>query len=560
MKIRLILTGVALLVATAAWAQPTGGTMGGVDILVVDKYKAKVREAVKITGQPEVKDTTVQPLPVNIRVRPRFAVPKVQLEPIQPVSIGKTRVERMPKNYVRMGVGNYGSPEFALAVGAGRTTNASWALKASHQSTATGVPQDTRVFRNNASQDNRLQARWVQNVGSVRMSMGLEGQSQMVSFYGVPLDSALNLSDTANRAPQRWMHSGGGEWNIEPLRTNRRSVFYGVQTEYRFLYDAVGSAQEHRARLAADFRKPVGNVELLLPLSASFLDLKQSFGTTRLVLAEFAPSVADTVGILSFTAGFKAVPAFRQSPGTAVPAKLYVFPNIKMTVPLVKNVINIQGGYVGSVLNTGWGGLLAVNPWISELTNYRESSETRLYGGLTGRITGRLSYQVGAAFVDRNFAAQFYREAGKLTTDSGRIHVEYVNWTNFQQRAELAYQHPIGLEVRSFYERNGFKSSGGTLYHLPAYEAGINALLNLKGKVRLESDLRWVGPRNIPSANTEPGQLPSYLDWRLGVYYQYNKQLQAYANGTNLLNQPYALWQGYTVQGIRGVLGLSYKF
>ena len=131
MKIRLILTGVAVLAATAAWAQPTGGTMGGVDILVVDKYKAKVREAVKITGQPEVKDTTVQPLPVSIRVRPRFAVPKVQLEPIQPVSIGKTRVERMPKNYVRMGVGNYGSPEFALAVGAGRTTNASWALKAS---------------------------------------------------------------------------------------------------------------------------------------------------------------------------------------------------------------------------------------------------------------------------------------------------------------------------------------------------------------------------------------------------------------------------------------------
>jgi outer membrane receptor protein involved in Fe transport len=54
--------------------------------------------------------------------------------------------------------------------------------------------------------------------------------------------------------------------------------------------------------------------------------------------------------------------------------------------------------------------------------------------------------------------------------------------------------------------------------------------------------------------------LPSYVDWRMGVYYQYNKQLQAYVNGTNLLNSKYALWQGYTVQGIRGVLGLAYKF
>ena len=86
-----------VVVAAGASAQPIGGSMGGVDILVVDRYKAKVREAVKITGQPEVKDTTVQPLPVNIRVRPRFAAPKVQLEPIQPISIGKTRLERMPK-------------------------------------------------------------------------------------------------------------------------------------------------------------------------------------------------------------------------------------------------------------------------------------------------------------------------------------------------------------------------------------------------------------------------------------------------------------------------------
>lgn len=550
-----------LMGAAGAFAQPVGGSMGGVDILVVDRYKAKVREAVKITGQPEVKDTTVQPLPVNIRVRPRFAAPKVQLEPIQPISIGKTRVERMPKNYLRMGVGNYGSPELAFAVGAGRTTNASWAVKAAHQSTATGVPADTRVFRNNAAQDNRIQARWVQNVGSVRLSTGMEGQSQMVSFYGVPLDSAVNLKDTNTRAPQRWMHSAGVSVQLEPLRTGRKAFFYGLNTDYNYLYDAVGAAQEHRAQFGVDLRKRVQNVQLLVPISASALQISQVMGATRLLAVDFSPSIADTVGLFHFTAGFKMIPVFRQSPGTAVPAKLYARPNLQATVPLVKNVINIYGGFVGSVNTAGWSGLLGQNPWISELTEYRETAETRLYAGFNGRITGRLGYQLGLSLISKTNAAQFYRNAGGFAQDSGRIFVEYVNWTNVQQRAELSYQHPEGLELRSFLELNRYRGAGGTvgtIYHVPAYEAGVHGLFNLKGKVRLETDLRWVGPRDVPGAASDA--LPSYVDWRMGVYYQYNKQLQAYVNGTNLLNSKYALWQGYTVQGIRGVLGLAYKF
>ena len=550
-----------VVVAAGASAQPIGGSMGGVDILVVDRYKAKVREAVKITGQPEVKDTTVQPLPVNIRVRPRFAAPKVQLEPIQPISIGKTRLERMPKNYLRMGVGNYGSPELAFAVGAGRTTNASWTVKAAHQSTVTGVPADTRVFRDNAAQDNRIQARWVQNVGSVRLSTGMEGQSQMVSFYGVPLDSAVNLKDTNTRAPQRWMHSAGVSVQLEPLRTGRRAVFYGLNTDYKFLYDAVGATQEHRAQLGVDLRKRVQNVQLLFPISASALQISQVMGATRLLAVDFSPSIADTVGLFHFTAGFKVTPVFRQSPGTAVPTKLYGFPNLQATVPLVKNVINIYGGFVGSVNTAGWSGLLGQNLWISELTEYRETAETRLYAGFNGRITGRLGYQLGLSLISKTNAAQFYRNAGGFVQDSGRIFVEFVNWTNVQQRAELSYQHPVGLELRSFMELNRYRGAGGTvgtIYHVPAYEAGVQGLFNLKGKVRLETDLRWVGPRDVPG--TAADALPSYVDWRMGVYYQYNKQLQAYINGTNLLNIKYALWQGYTVQGIRGVLGLAYKF
>ena len=64
--------------------------VGDVEVSVTDKYRAKVAEAVKISGQPSLTDTTVQKLPVRIQVRPSVVPVDPVMELIPPVKITKT--------------------------------------------------------------------------------------------------------------------------------------------------------------------------------------------------------------------------------------------------------------------------------------------------------------------------------------------------------------------------------------------------------------------------------------------------------------------------------------
>ena len=550
-------------------AQPT--QVGGLQISVFEKYKATVSEAVKITSQPDVKDTTVDKLPVLISVRPRFAEPVVRFELISPLTIGKTKVERMPSNYLTVGVGNYTSPEMAFAFGNGRSTGTTWSVQAQHFSTQSGVKD--RLYLDNATMNNEFRTRLVQSIGNTRLGLEAGASLDQFSFYGVPLDSAVNLADTAKRAPGRWVQTYTLGMNWQPTRFTRKSVFYGLSSDYHYFDDMNGRQQEHRLSGTADFRKKIEKVILVMPIQVTALQLNQrsavtsvdSLGRTELLGVEFAPSVADSVGRLHFTAGFRVVPVWTRV-DTTVTTKAYFFPEIKGELPLVTNALNVFGGWIGRVHMEGMRNVVAQNPYVLESSPFKPTSENRIYVGFNGRITGRLGYMVTGQILNYTNKAMFYRAPGQAVTDSGRFVMEYTDLSIVQPKAELSYQHPAGVEIRTYgllnrTSRLDENNNKLPFYHLPEWEVGAHVLVNLKGKIRVESDVRYVGAREIPSVSPLISPtLDPFVDVRLGVYYAYNKQLSAYINATNLLNDAYSLWQGYDTQGTRVMLGLSYSF
>lgn len=94
-----ILVSIFTLTTALIWAQPV---MNGLEISVTEKYNAQVAEGIKITGQPNVMDTTVEKLPVAISVRNRTWMPEPRLEVIPPLKISRARLERLPANTVHM--------------------------------------------------------------------------------------------------------------------------------------------------------------------------------------------------------------------------------------------------------------------------------------------------------------------------------------------------------------------------------------------------------------------------------------------------------------------------
>jgi hypothetical protein len=57
-----------------------------------------------------------------------------------------------------------------------------------------------------------------------------------------------------------------------------------------------------------------------------------------------------------------------------------------------------------------------------------------------------------------------------------------------------------------------------------------------------------------------PPVLPDFVDIRLHIEYQFSPQFSIYARGTNLLNQPIFIWEGYRERGIFAALGVMLTF
>jgi hypothetical protein len=70
----------------------------------------------------------------------------------------------------------------------------------------------------------------------------------------------------------------------------------------------------------------------------------------------------------------------------------------------------------------------------------------------------------------------------------------------------------------------------------------------------------YIGEREVAQAAAVKPILPSFVDVRLNIEYQFSPQFSIYARGTNLLNQPIFIWDGYRERSVFAALGVMLTF
>ncbi len=563
-----ILASFLTMTAVLTWAQPV---MSGLEISVTEKYTAQVAEGIKITGQPNVMDTTVEKLPVDIRVRNRTWVPEPRMEPIPPLKISRARLDRLPANTVHMTLGNYTTAEVGFALGNARSDLQRWGVQGQHFSTQggfravspLGVPQN--IFRRTTWMENSLQGQYAHIIGRGRLSAEASGIWNRYAFYGVPLTPS-NPQDSANTAPGRWIQEYHVGLSYVHSRLRPKQLFHGAEITGHHWIDQGGRQSESGLAGGVDWRLPVQDIFLELPIHGAWNHLLQVARVDSVGMplpidywsAQFSPAVSDSVGSLYFRIGLNAI--FTGEGANF--DKPYLPPVVHIEFPLVKSVLNLYAGLEGSAENGGMRQRVQDMPFLSESASYEAIRQASLYAGASGRLTSYMGYRFGIR--QRSYAnyAMFTRpyEAMSSASDSGRFGVEYVGVTMLEPSGELSFQNGLGWEVRGFaLLRMATRNDGGTLYHIPAAEIGGQAFFSLKDKIRFESTVIYRGTRLAQGMNGDE-TLPAYLDGRLSAVYTYNKQLNATFKVDNLFHSRATWWTGYPIQGIRANLGLVYKF
>lgn len=559
------------VVGGSAFAQGGNGeeeSVGNVEINVYDRYEAKVREARKISQQPNYNDTTTHKLPVDYDFSPRIVETELELEPITPALLTRTKLPSYPENMVKFGFGNYITPELSLVLANSRSNALSWSVALDHFSTQTGALRDRSIYNDNFTMNNGLRG-GIKHVGRKwRFKGDVDIDLRDISYYGVPKVAGVNESIADSDPMRQRYYTYGASTRYERVNNSGNDVFRGVGLKYHYMHDRY-SAGEHFLKAMSDWTIPAGDVDLYLGAGFDYLNYSADSAGSSAYAVRLKPYIKREVNDIHFTVGLNInyvgnAAYSTESALSDTSSGFYVYPEVRAELPLVRDVLNIFGGWVGNVDLNGLSGISKMNPYVAPGVAVQETGVNKVYVGISGRISRRFGYNLQADYFRYANKALFYRDSNDYASGfNPYLRVGYENLDVVAPRAELTYHHPSGVEVSgdaTYFLYN--MEEGRVPYHLPDFKGAINVSYTWKEKIVMKTNFILTGPREglRVSSGADEVTMPTFMDWRLYTEYKYNDYLSAYLSVNNILNQDYDLWYGYPAQGIRVILGFAMRF
>ncbi|MDX5326490.1 MAG: hypothetical protein LPK80_09545 [Bacteroidota bacterium] len=556
-----------VLPATILVAQPTDEkNIGQVTIDVTARYRANIKEAVKISGQPTFADSTTKKINVKYEVPNRPVDLTFNPQPIPPLRISGARLPRLPHNFIKVGMGMYVTPEVELFIGNTRNRDFQWGVRASHFSTQSGVTGI--AFDNNALSRNQIGFDGKKLMRDLRFNFGVEGNYNTIRYYGVPEAAAdIDSLDYGEKAPGQQYKHAKAYVEFSQRGQRRPGVFRNAGLAYNIMGDQYG-ALEHDLDFSNTWLVKAKEEDLYIDLKAQYQSTGfDSVVNPRLFLIGFIPHISSNWGKVNFTVGMN----FSVTSGpadeyeiTADNKSFFFAPYFKISTTLVERVLTFDAGWVGDVNNTSMWDLSQMNPYINPRVELAASGYNKIYANLRGILARNLNYRIGGGYNILRNKALFYRSPDLPLPDQiAGFNVVYddIKVLNLQGGIEWSADGP--LDVLAYGEYNQYNTSTQEhAWHLPELRTGLRLKYTWKEKIAFSTDWQYVGERWAHTGDETwyAQKLDGYLDAQFGVQYYYNDNLNAYLNVTNLLSQNYQEWMGYPVQRIRFNLGLSYKF
>ncbi|MEJ8755374.1 hypothetical protein WG947_00075 [Pontibacter sp. H259] len=496
------------------------------------------------------------PAVVDRAVKYRFEdyrLPEQDIElQMRVLTIKQDELTKLYGNYLKAGLGNYGTLYLKGFFHNKRSENSSFGANVSHVSSARGpeVKSQAAVSNTNLA----LHAEKYLPGFSIGGRLGYERDKN--HFYGYAPSLQTEVDEDTTKQVFNRVHANGYIHN----QTSGAKLIYKTGVKLNYLKDhfnlsevnaAINLNSEYSIDTLSGFRV---NGDL------SFVSHKDSSTVSR-TFFKLNPSYERQFGVARVTLG-----ANIAYTGDEVndARQFNIYPQFRLGLEPIEDNLLLYLGLGGDLQRVTLYELTKENPWIAPKVDVADINKgLEVYGGFSANLsnyvhlTGRVAYQNY-----RNL--YFYNNSRADSTKFDLVYDDGVtNVFNIYSEAVFDYIDEIRLGLKLDYNKYNTASLDHA-FHRPELMASAFATYNFYDKILFNSELYYIGSSfgrvYRPDGSFVTQETDNIIDLNLKADYKFTNTFTVFLMANNILGNKYERFVNYPVKSINVIGGVTYSF
>ncbi len=514
---------------------------------IIKNYEAQLLEANKMKVTPTLPPLDTATKYQDYVVPPRPAKVSYDAPKLRPLGMKSAGKEKQYKGFIKAGGGIPSSIYGEAGYGFGVKDKFDGKIWARHHQ-ANFKDYENQRFRNTEGQ--------VSGSGKLTKTAALEGKVgyayDRVHFYGYDHEQ-FTYDEERTRQDFKTLDVGFRVFNGE--RTDADFNYFVAPKFYSMRDNEANKETGFDLTLGASkwfAEKHVLRVNLRTDFTSFGIDDKQKLNNIYI-----QPSFTFHTGILRFKAGGN----FASNRDV-----FHVYPDAELNVRVFGDGIQLFAVANGDLRKNTYRSISDYNPFIdirgSDLTAPTQLKNTgyrNYFGGIRGNFSW-LNYSVQGGFSTANDLAlyQTFFTSESIT----RFEVLYDTAKIYNLQGTLTLKPIDNLTVGGTLSQNIFKMNKAlAAWGLPGLEGNFNAEYKvLEGKAGIRAECYIADRIRRRDIDNVPGKDGALVDFGFGGNYYFTKNIGAFLDINNILNNKRERWHTYPTYGLNILVGLTAKF
>ena len=564
-----------------ALAQKKDENIGSEVVNIVKPYSPTISDAFKVKETPtfeddvEVQKEKIEYSIFSFPVASTFTPAKGRAADVE-----KAKKEKLFKNYATLGFGNYLTinAELFITEDISKSEYVGGMIRhLSSQGDIDGVILDNQFATTSAD------VTYGSRDKDLHYNIDLGYKNQVSNWYGLPTDYMTFDEATLNSINEKQSFNTiqlGGKLGMKDGFLDNSTLLF------KRFSDALGSGENRfyvKPETSFEIMDTKVNLGVIVDYVGGSFDRSYynegSFNYSNINFGA-SPSILLQEDDYSVQFGASVFYSTQKIDGVS-DSKLFIYPNIKASYKLVPEILTLYAGAEGTLHQNSYADFVDVNPFVSPTLFVSPTNQKYdIYGGLKGKLSNSVSFNLRASYKDEEAKALFKNNMFDPTVTNtegyafgNSFDVTYDNVKTITGFAELKadFSKNVSFGINGSYN-NYSVDNEQEAWNLPQIQLASTIDFNITEKWYAGAKVFFVGDRKdqvaIPSVanvfppiyDTQTITLDSYFDLNAHVGYKYNERLTAFLKGNNLASQNYQRWVNFPVQSIQVMIGANYKF